>query len=153
MAVEGRFSAADYGVFAVMLAISAGIGIFFACTGGRQKTTQEFLMADRNMNPFPVALSLVASFISAITFLGTPAENYIYGIGFIFYGFAYILTGLGVYRGFMPMFFRLGLTSTNEVRVDNEKQNGEIVQIAPIKLLVHYPIGLFTIEPYVHFAV
>ena len=109
------FSGADYAIFAIMLTISAGIGIFFALTGGRQKTTKEFLMADRRMNAFPVSMSLVASFISAITFLGTPAENYINGIGFILYGIAYILTGLATYRFFMPIFFRLHVTSANEV--------------------------------------
>ena len=113
---DARFTGADYAVFAVMLSISAGIGVFFALTGGRQKTTREFLMADRSMSPFPVSMSLVASFISAITFLGTPAENYIYGVGFWLYGFAYILTGLTVSRTYLPLFFRMNVTSANEVR-------------------------------------
>ena len=118
ISVQVRFTGQDYAVFATMLAMSAGIGVYFACTGGRQRTTREFLMADRNMNPFPVAMSLVASFISAITFLGTPAETYIHGIAFWLYSFAYVLTGLAVSRFYMPIFFRLNLTSANEVRQD-----------------------------------
>ncbi|XP_072045269.1 sodium-coupled monocarboxylate transporter 1-like isoform X2 [Amphiura filiformis] len=124
---KARFSSADYGVFAAMLSVSAGIGVFFALTGGRQKTTREFLMADRSMGPFPVAMSLVASFISAITFLGTPAENYIYGISFVFYGIAYILTGLAVSRSFMPVLFRIGLTSANEYL---ERRFNKVIRIA-----------------------
>ena len=111
------FSGADYAVFACTLLISSGIGVYHALTGGRQRTTSEFLLADRNMNPIPVAISLVASFISAITFLGTPAENYIYGCMFWLYGLAYILTGLFTWRGFMPVFFRLKVTSAFEVRL------------------------------------
>ena len=73
-------------------------------------------MADRNMSPFPVAMSLVASFISAITVLGTPAEVYIYGSMFWLFGVSYILTGIVVTRLFLPVFFRLEVTSANEVR-------------------------------------
>ncbi|XP_063968606.1 sodium-coupled monocarboxylate transporter 1-like [Lytechinus pictus] len=108
------FSAADYVIFSGMLVISAGIGVYHALTGGRQRTTREFLMADRSMNPIPVAFSLVASFISAITFLGTPAENYVYGCMYWMFAFAYIGVGLATAFLFLPMFYRLNLTSTNE---------------------------------------
>ena len=111
----GTFGVWDYVVFGGMLSISLAIGLFYGCTGGKQKTTSEFLLADRNMNPIPVAMSLVASFISAVTVLGTPAETYIYGTMFWLYGFAYILTGIVVTRLFLPVFYRLGVTSANEV--------------------------------------
>eukprot|EP00058_Branchiostoma_floridae_P024193 XP_002609683.1 hypothetical protein BRAFLDRAFT_83696 [Branchiostoma floridae] len=74
MAVTPQFSVADYAVFAVSLLISAGIGLYYALTGGKQRTTQEFLMADRKMSAVPVAMSLMASFCSAIALLGQPAE-------------------------------------------------------------------------------
>jgi len=64
------FSVWDYVVFGGVLAISASIGIYYGCTGGKQKTTSEFLMADRKMHLLPVTLSLLASFMSAITLLG-----------------------------------------------------------------------------------
>ncbi len=64
--VVNTFSVPDYVVFALVLAVSAGIGIFYGCTGGKQKTTQEFLMADRSMSIMPVALSLLASFMSGM---------------------------------------------------------------------------------------
>ena len=41
--------------------------------------TEEFLMAGRSMGTLPMTLSLVASFMSAITLLGTPAEMYVSG--------------------------------------------------------------------------
>ena len=47
--------------------------------GGRQATTEEFLMGDRQMSVLPVTLSLLASFISAITLLGTPSEVFLNG--------------------------------------------------------------------------
>jgi hypothetical protein len=39
----------DYVIFVLFLAISMGIGLFFSLTGGRQKTTEEFIMADRTL--------------------------------------------------------------------------------------------------------
>ena len=54
------FTWPDYVVLSIMLAVSAAIGIFYACTGGKQKTTKEYLLADGNMHWFPVACSLVA---------------------------------------------------------------------------------------------
>ena len=42
--------------------------------GRKQNKTKEFLMADRNMGVLPVSLSMLATSMSAITVLGTPAK-------------------------------------------------------------------------------
>ena len=115
--VNTTFQPADYAVCACTLMVACGIGVYHACTGGKQKTTNEFLMANRNMNPIPVSISLVASFISAITFLGTPAENYIHGCMYWLYAPSYILTGLWTSRCFLPIFYRLRVTSAFEVKL------------------------------------
>ena len=47
-------------MLAFMLLISAAIGIYFRLTGGRQKTGDEYLLADRSMTSVPVAFSLMA---------------------------------------------------------------------------------------------
>jgi sodium-coupled monocarboxylate transporter 8/12 len=49
----------DYFVFAVVLAISMGIGIFYGCFGSRQKTTKEYLLANGQMSSIPVAFSMI----------------------------------------------------------------------------------------------
>lgn len=119
MAVSGEvatFTVWDYLVIAAVLMVSTCIGIYYALAGGRQRTTKEFLLADRNMNPVPVALSLVASFISAITVLGTPAEVYRHNTMFWVICFAYISTGVITSRTFMTIFYEYEITSTNEVR-------------------------------------
>ena len=61
-----RFGWPDYLVFAAMLAISAIIGIYYACVGGKQNSTSEFLMAGRNMGTFPVAMSLIARYVDQL---------------------------------------------------------------------------------------
>lgn len=71
-----EFHWADYLVFAATLVLSAGIGIFYAYKDRKKQTTEGFLMGDRSMNFFPVALSLLASFNSAIFITGISSEFY-----------------------------------------------------------------------------
>ncbi|XP_041373436.1 sodium-coupled monocarboxylate transporter 1-like [Gigantopelta aegis] len=114
MIEKARFAIADYVVFGLMLAISAGIGIFHAITGGRQKSTQEFLMANRSMNFLPVALSVLASFFSASTLLGTPAEIYQFGTMYWISVFSAVMAPITGAFLFGPMFFRLKVLSVFE---------------------------------------
>ena len=51
----------DYVIFGITLAISLGIGVYYALSGGKQKTTKEYHLADRGMSSFPVAISLYVS--------------------------------------------------------------------------------------------
>lgn len=107
----GTFGAWDYVVLGVMLVISAGIGVYYRFTGGKQKTTQEYLLGDRSLSVFPVAVSLMASFMSAITLLGVSMENYAYGTQFVVINFSYgLATPIAAYW-FLPVFFKLQATS------------------------------------------
>lgn len=112
----GRFTVWDYVVFAAMLLVSAIIGIYYAFAGGGQKTSKDFLMGGRSMSALPVALSLTASFMSAVTVLGTPAEIYRYGAIFCIFAITYGLVVLCSAEIFLPVFYKLGITSTYEVR-------------------------------------
>ncbi|XP_072113671.1 solute carrier family 5 member 6a isoform X4 [Mobula birostris] len=109
-----RFSMADYIIFALLLIFSSIIGLFYALSGGRQRTTQEFLLAGRSMTFVPVALSLLATFQSAVAILGVPAEIYTNGTQYWFLGCSYFLGLLIPAHVFLPVFYRLGLTSTYE---------------------------------------
>ncbi|XP_067948512.1 sodium-coupled monocarboxylate transporter 1-like [Watersipora subatra] len=109
-----RFAIADYVVFFLSLALSAAIGVYFGCTGKKQRTTQEFLLADRSMSIGPVTLSIFASFISAITIIGQPAETYTYGIMYIWVTLSYIPAILISTYVFLPVFYNLEITSLYE---------------------------------------
>ncbi|KAM8972005.1 sodium-coupled monocarboxylate transporter 1-like [Pelodytes ibericus] len=110
----GSFTVWDYVVFALMLAISAVIGVYYAFAGGGQKTSKDFLMGGRSMTAVPVALSLTASFMSAVTVLGTPAEVYRFGAMFSVFAITYTIVVLISSEVFLPVFYRLGITSTYE---------------------------------------
>ncbi|XP_067415978.1 sodium/iodide cotransporter [Emydura macquarii macquarii] len=108
------FSLWDYGVFGLMLLISTGIGLFYALSKGGQKTSEDFFTGGRQMSAVPVGLSLSASFMSAIQVLGVPAEAYRYGLKFLWMCLGQLLNTLLTAYLFLPVFYRLGLTSTYE---------------------------------------
>ncbi|NXM25559.1 SC5A5 protein, partial [Oxyruncus cristatus] len=108
------FSLWDYGVFGLMLLISTGIGLFHGLARGGQKTSEDFFTGGRRMSALPVGLSLSASFMSAIQVLGVPAEAFRYGAKFLWMCMAQLINTLLTAQLFLPVFYRLGLTSTYE---------------------------------------
>uniref|UniRef100_A0A8C2XAC4 Sodium-dependent multivitamin transporter n=1 Tax=Cyclopterus lumpus TaxID=8103 RepID=A0A8C2XAC4_CYCLU len=112
--VRMHFTTADYVIFTLLLVASAGIGLFYAFSGGRQRTTQEFLMADRSMSCLPVSLSLLATFQSAVAILGAPSEVYTFGTQYWFLGCSYFLGLLIPAHVFIPILYRLRLSSAYE---------------------------------------
>lgn len=112
----GTFVVWDYVVFAGMLLISAAIGIYYAFAGGGQQTSKDFLMGGRRMTAVPVALSLTASFMSAVTVLGTPSEVYRFGAIFSIFAITYFFVVAISAEVFLPVFYKLGITSTYEVK-------------------------------------
>ncbi|NWY21286.1 SC5A5 protein, partial [Aphelocoma coerulescens] len=108
------FSLWDYGVFGLMLLISTGIGLFHGLAKGGQKTSEDFFTGGRRMSALPVGLSLSASFMSAIQVLGVPAEAFRYGTKFLWMCLAQLINTVLTAQLFLPVFYRLGLTSTYE---------------------------------------
>ena len=109
------FTAWDYAAFAAMLLISTGIGLYFGCTGGRQRTTREYMLADRSMGLLPVSLSQLSSFMSSILVLGVPAEIYVFGSQFWMLWVGYAIAMPTAAYVFIPVFYNLRLTSIFEV--------------------------------------
>ncbi|RXG59956.1 Sodium-coupled monocarboxylate transporter 1 [Armadillidium vulgare] len=64
---EATFGIVNYIVFALVLIVSIGIGIYSSFKG--KKSPEDFLMGNRDFGIVPVAMSLLTSFISAISLL------------------------------------------------------------------------------------
>ncbi|XP_006835264.1 PREDICTED: sodium-dependent multivitamin transporter [Chrysochloris asiatica] len=112
--VTSTFSFVDYVVFVLLLVLSLAIGLYHACRGWGQHTIGQLLLADRKMGCFPVALSLLATFQSAVALLGVPSEIYRFGTQYWFLGCSYFLGLLIPAHIFIPVFYRLHLTSAYE---------------------------------------
>lgn len=109
-----RFSWPDYLVFIAMFFLCLLIGIYFGFVK-KAVSEDDYLVGGRNMSVFPIALSLVASFISGITLLGLPTEIYSYGIQYIYVMGGVILMGVVMSVFYLPVFKLLKITSTYEV--------------------------------------
>ncbi|KAG5683323.1 hypothetical protein PVAND_012609 [Polypedilum vanderplanki] len=135
----------DYVVFIIALIISAAIGIYARFSGGRQKTKEEYLLANRSMPIWPVAFSLMASFMSAITILGVSNENYQYGTQFIVINLAYgFATPICAYL-YLPVFYNMRVTSAYEYL---EKRFGLLTRLVAsisysIQMILYMGIVLF----------
>ncbi len=85
------------------------IGAYFSW---RTKNTEDYLLGGRRMNPFGLGLSLFATMLSAISYLGFPGEMIKYGPQLIIgkllcYPFVALVVGLL----FIPFLMRLKITS------------------------------------------
>ncbi|XP_058447628.1 sodium-coupled monocarboxylate transporter 1-like [Malaya genurostris] len=110
-----KFGLYDYVVFVLMLLSCLLIGIYF---GFIKKKSQkgaveaDYLVGGRKMSVIPVSLSLIASFISGISLLGTPTEIYVYGIQYTYIVGGVISMGFIMMYIYLPVFHNLKLTST-----------------------------------------
>ena len=90
-------------------------GIYHSFTGGKQKTTDEYLRGGSTIGILPATLSLTISYMSSITVLGYPAEMYTFGGQYLLNSFGwalgYFLSGF-IY---VPVLYPLKTTTTNEV--------------------------------------
>ncbi|XP_065080208.1 sodium-coupled monocarboxylate transporter 1-like isoform X2 [Ochlerotatus camptorhynchus] len=119
-----RFNWPDYLVFMLMLVSCIFIGIFFGYkdhlkhknrkSARRDSEALDYLVGGRKMKIFPVAVSLVASWISGISLLGTSTEIYVYGTQYCYIVFAIVMMGLAMHYIFLPVFHDLQITSAYE---------------------------------------
>ena len=105
----------DYVLFIAMLAVSTGIGVFFAVSGGKQRTTREYLTGDRQLAMIPASISIVVSYMSAISMLGDPAESYLYGAIYLWQIPAGVMGAVLASLIFVPVYYPLQLISTYKV--------------------------------------
>ncbi|CAF1663663.1 unnamed protein product, partial [Adineta ricciae] len=104
-------SIVDYAVLLVLLLLSAFIGIIF---GFKKTTAEEYFLASGTMHVLPTALSIMVSFLSAITILGVPSEIYMSGTMFLYQAAAYCIASVITAVVFVPKFREMKFTSIYE---------------------------------------
>ncbi|EEB16190.1 sodium/iodide cotransporter, putative [Pediculus humanus corporis] len=121
--IRKYFGWEDYTVFGGMLLVSAGIGVYHGFSFKKKKndvdsvengSAKEFLTASGKMSTLPVALSMLASFLSSITLMGQPAEVYLYGPGLWLIGIAFLPILPVLIFLCVPFFRNLNVTSAYE---------------------------------------
>ncbi|XP_067672713.1 sodium-coupled monocarboxylate transporter 1-like [Haliotis asinina] len=105
------FSVVDYVLFGLTLFISAAIGLVYAIIDRRKLSSKEYLFGGRQMSVIPVALSLLVTFLSAVTLLGTPAEMYTFNTMYWYLCLSFVFAIVLSVVLFVPFFYKLGITS------------------------------------------
>ncbi|GFV45201.1 putative sodium-dependent multivitamin transporter [Trichonephila clavipes] len=106
-------NAVDYVIIGTTLCVSSGIGLYFQLTR-KKKTNEEYLLAGKDMSVLPVAFSLMASFMSSTTFMGIPAEMYLYGTNMAFMNLGFIIGPVISSYVFLPIFFANDVSTAYE---------------------------------------
>ncbi|KAJ9575570.1 hypothetical protein L9F63_007578, partial [Diploptera punctata] len=142
---ELYFGWLDTTIFVLMLASSTMIGIYFGIWGKREDTPKEYLHGGKKMSTVPVAVSLVASFISGIMVMGAPTEIYLYGINYLLICFSIPLVGAATYYIYLPVFYDLQLTSTYEYLQLRFNRSVRVMAsiLCTISLLLYIPIVVY----------
>lgn len=101
----------DHAVIALYLAAMLGMGFQIA---RKQRSTDDFFVGGRNLPAWAVGISIFASLLSTITYLGMPGEMFRTGIAFLTRQLPIPLVLIVVWFLWIPFFMRLNLTSAYE---------------------------------------
>ncbi|CAF1491028.1 unnamed protein product [Adineta ricciae] len=121
-----KLGAVDYVLLVLLLLSSAVIGAVFGFVKSKKSSAKEFLLADGGMGVVPTALSIMVSFLSAITLLGTPSEVYLFGTMYCYQAISWTIASTITALVFMPKFREMNCTSAYEYL---EKRFDRIVRI------------------------
>ena len=105
------FDTVDVIVLVVASFLSLIIGGLVFKFGGSQRLSVDYFLGGRKQHFIPVCLSLAVSYQSSIVVLGTPAEIYIYGPGYMIGCLGMLTLIPTTFIISLPLFYKLKLTS------------------------------------------
>ncbi|KER22567.1 hypothetical protein T265_14824, partial [Opisthorchis viverrini] len=129
--MDVTFHWSDYLMFAFWLLIYSAVGLYHRfrtpirrkinqCLHRnhqervKQDDTETIFLGNRQLSLVPIVCSVMASFLSAVSLMGTTMEAYVYGIEFICMILAYCIAFPLAAEIYMPVFYKLRLTSAHE---------------------------------------
>ncbi len=111
LTTDGGLGMLDYAVIVLYMLSTFGIAVWF---GRKQETTDDFFVGGRRMPWFAVGLSILATLFSTLSYLGTPGEVIMHGVGFFFGYLAVPFSMTVIFFLWIPFFMRLRVTSAYE---------------------------------------
>ncbi|XP_071090688.1 sodium-dependent multivitamin transporter-like [Haliotis cracherodii] len=145
MANVQRLGTSDYVVLGSVLSISLGIGVFFAIRGNNTKAG--YLLGNRRMGMFSVAVSMFVTLQSAISLLGVPADVYTYGTMILYLYIGVALTYVSGLFTSLPLLYPLRITSVYEylgMRFDSNAVRLLGTCIGMLQTLIYMAIALLS---------
>lgn len=112
LAQSGRLAIPD-------LLVIAGYFVFVAIVGvlasRKRETSSDFFLASRRVPVLAAAVSVIATSLSAVTFIGGPADSFAGNLTYLSLNLGAILGALVVALFFIPAFYRAQVTSIYEL--------------------------------------
>jgi SSS family transporter len=107
------FGLADWIVLAAYLALLVGTGVWFSRR--EQKTTSDYFLAGRKMPMWAVAVSIIATSLSAATFVGAPEQSYKGDLTYLSTNIGGLIAVVIVAWFFIPAFYKNNCTTVYEL--------------------------------------
>ena len=101
----------DWSILLGTLGFIVGYGVWKTRKGN---TSEEYLRGGHNERWWAVGLSVMATQASAITFLSTPGQGYLDGLGFVQFYFGLPLAILVINRVFIPLYYKWNVYTAYE---------------------------------------
>src|SRR5215510_16010732 len=121
----------DYAVIAGYLLAITLFGSWFAKF---QKTTRDYLLADRSVPWWAICFTVVATETSTLSFIGVPAQAYAGNLAFLQLALGYIVGRVIVSALFIPAYFRGELVTSYELL--NRRFGPEVKTVASAIFLI-----------------
>ncbi|XP_014222830.1 sodium-coupled monocarboxylate transporter 1-like [Trichogramma pretiosum] len=139
------FGWSDYCLFGILIGCSLLIGLYLAIFS-KQNSFSEYLYGGKHMHYIPVAISILASFLSGITFLGVPTEVYLHGSQYFAATVAALFIGLISAYVTIPVFHQLQVCSCHEYLEMRFSRTVRVFASAlyVISLFVYIPVVVYT---------
>ena len=102
----------DWLVIAAYACLMVGVGIFYS---RQNKTADDFLLGGRTISPIALGLSLFATLVSTLSYLGNPGEMIAHGPMIVTQIASYPLIFVIVGYGLIPLLMRQPVTSAYEL--------------------------------------
>ncbi|TVQ31503.1 MAG: sodium:solute symporter [Phycisphaeraceae bacterium] len=106
------FTALDWSVVVVYFLCVLALGIWFA---RRQKNAGDYFLAGRRIPMWAASISILATTLSAVTFIGAPEEAFAGNLTYISANLGVVIAAVVVAVFFIPVFYRHNVTTVYEL--------------------------------------
>ncbi|EEC11031.1 sodium-dependent multivitamin transporter, putative [Ixodes scapularis] len=106
----------EYVIFGLLMIANLGLGLYFSFAKKSAITTSdEVFLGSRKLRMLPLAMSVLASMLSAVGIVGATAHFYAYGLRYHWSIGSKLLVMPFVMYVVVPVFYKLKLTSIFEI--------------------------------------
>ena len=110
--LAASLNSVDWGLLLAYMLGMLALGVFFA---RRQKNLGEYFLAGRRIPVWAAAISIVATSVSAVTFIGAPEDAYAGNLAYLSLNLSGLIAVILVAVFFIPVFYRRNVTSVYEL--------------------------------------